>query len=92
MFPADQGDGPFTAAPDTLRRLRAVAGLIDVTPHMLPHTFASVAGDLGFSDLTIGALLGRAARGITQGYVHIDAAQRRAANRVAEDIANRLEP
>ncbi|SDE12670.1 Phage integrase family protein [Rhodospira trueperi] len=92
VFPADQGDGPFTAAPDTLRRLCAMAGLTDVTPHTLRHTFASVAGDLGFSELTIAALLGHAARGVTQGYVHIDAAQRLAADRVAEDIANRLEP
>ncbi|MBB4266680.1 tyrosine-type recombinase/integrase [Roseospira visakhapatnamensis] len=92
VFPADQGDGPFTAAPDTLRRLCAMTGLTDVTPHTLRHTFASVAGDLGFSELTIAALLGHAARGVTQGYVHIDAAQRLAADRVAEDIANRLEP
>lgn len=92
VFPADQGDGPFTAAPDTLRRLCAMAGLTDITPHTLRHTFASVAGDLGFSELTIAALLGHAARGVTQGYVHIDAAQRLAADRVAEDIANRLEP
>jgi integrase len=28
------------------------------TPHTLPHTFVSVAGDLGFSELTIAALLG----------------------------------
>lgn len=34
-------------------------GLADVTPR-LRHTFASVAGDLGFSELTVAALLGRA--------------------------------
>jgi hypothetical protein len=41
---------------------------------------------------TFRALLGHAARGVTQGSVHIDAAQRLAVDRVAEDIAGRLEP
>ena len=36
------------------------------TPHVLRHTFASIAADLGFSELTIAALLGHAARGVTQ--------------------------
>ena len=33
--------------------------------------FASLAGDLGFSELTIAALLGYSARGVTQRYIHI---------------------
>ena len=37
--------------------------LADVTPHTLRHTFASVAGDLGFSELTIAALLGQPTHG-----------------------------
>jgi hypothetical protein len=36
----------------------SVARLEDVTLHTLRHTFASIAGDLGFSELTIAALLG----------------------------------
>lgn len=51
------------------------------------HTFASVAGDLGFSELTIAALLGHASRGVTQRYVHIDEALRMAADKVAGEIA-----
>jgi integrase len=61
-------------------------GLADVTPHALRHTFASVAGDLGFSELTIAALLGHAARGVTQRYVHIDEPLRLAADKVAGEI------
>jgi len=41
------------------------AKLKDVTPHILRHTFASVAGDLGFSELTIAGLLGHSARRVT---------------------------
>ena len=34
------------------------AGLTDVTPHVLRHSFASVAADLGYSEPTIAALIG----------------------------------
>jgi hypothetical protein len=60
-----------------LDRVCAKAELEQVTPHVLRHTFASVAGDLGFSELTIAGLLGHSARGVTQGYVHLDTAGRR---------------
>jgi len=36
----------------------------------LRHSFASLAGDLGFSELTIAALVGHAGRSITSRYVH----------------------
>jgi len=38
------------------------------------HTFASLAAELGFSELTIAGLLGHTARGVTQRYVHLDEA------------------
>ena len=91
VFPADWGNGNFTAVVGTLSRMCADAKLDGVTPHVLRHTFASVAGDLGFSELTIAALLGHAARGITQRYVHIDEAVRMAADRVAGEIARLLD-
>jgi integrase len=62
-----------------------------MTPHVLRHTFASVAGDLGFSELTIAGLLGHSARGVTQGYVHLDAALRVAADRVSAKIEKMLD-
>lgn len=68
-----------------------VTKLDNVTPHVLRHTFASVAGDLGFSELTIAGLLGHSARGVTQGYVHLDTALIVAANRVATEIARMLD-
>jgi integrase len=69
-----------------LQRLCLAAKLKDVTPHVLRHTFASVAGDLGFSELTIAGLLGHTGRGVTQRYVHLDKALLLAADKVAEEI------
>lgn len=91
LFPADWGDGHFIGVVRVLDRVCARAKLKDVTPHVLRHTFASVAGDLGFSELTIAGLLGHAARGVTQGYVHLDAALVVAADRVSAEIALMLE-
>jgi integrase len=90
VFPSDIGDGYFTAAKSCLTRLCATAKIEDVTPHTLRHTFGSVAGDLGFSELTIAALLGHTARGVTQGYVHIDEALKLAVSRTCEEIAGLL--
>ena len=90
VFPSDIGDGYFTAAKSCLTRLCATAKIEDVTPHTLRHTFGSVSGDLGFSELTIAALLGHATRGVTQGYVHIDEALKLAAARTCEEIAGLL--
>jgi integrase len=91
VFPADWGDGHFIGIVRVLDRVCARAKLADVTPHVLRHTFASIAGDIGFSELTIAGLLGHAARGVTQGYVHLDAALVVAADTVAAEIARLLD-
>ena len=91
VFPADWGAGHFTAAPVVLNRLCSAARLEGVTLHTLRHTFASLAGELGFSELTIAALLGHSARGVTQRYIHIDEALLVAADRVAAEIAALLD-
>ena len=90
-FPADWGEGHFVGVVRVLDRVCAMARLEDVTPHTLRHTFASLAGDLGFSELTIAALLGHSARGVTQRYIHIDEALRLAADRVADEMADILD-
>ena len=60
----------------------------DVTPHVLRHSFASVAADLGFSELTIAALLGRKKASVTSKYAHhADAVLLQAADVVADRIA-----
>ena len=91
MFPADWGDGHFIGVVRVLDRICLKAKLKDVTPHVLRHTFASVAGDLGFSELTIAGLLGHSARGVTQGYVHLDTALVVAADQVSARIAELLD-
>jgi integrase len=91
VFPADWGDGHFIGVVRVLDRICAKANLKDVTPHVLRHTFASVAGDLGFSELTIAGLLGHSSRGVTQGYVHLDAALIVAADRVSVEVAKMID-
>jgi integrase len=91
VFPADIGDGHFIGVVRVLDRVCRTAKLEGVTPHVLRHTFASVAGDLGFSELTIAGLLGHSARGVTQGYVHLDAALVVAADHVSAEIAHLLD-
>lgn len=91
VFPADWGDGHFVGIVRVLDRVCARAGLADVTPHTLRHTFASVAGDLNFSELTIKGLLGHAPRGVTEGYVHLDAALVVAADQVAARMVELLD-
>jgi len=91
VFPSDITDGHFTSAKACLFRLCASVGIEGVTPHTLRHTFGSVAGDLGFSELTIRALLGHAAQSVTQGYVHIDEALKLAVTRTCEEIASLLD-
>lgn len=73
-----------------LDRICRRAKLEGVTPHALRHTFASVAGDLGFSELAIAGLLGHSAHGVTQKYVHLDTALVVAADPVSMEVANML--
>ena len=87
VFPADWGDGHFIGVVRVLDRVCARAGLEDVTPHTLRHSFASLAATQGFSELTISGLLGHAPRGVTQRYVHLDTALIIAADQAAAEIA-----
>jgi integrase len=91
VFPSEIGNGHFVGVVRVLQRLCLTAKLEDVTPHVLRHTFASVAGDLGFSELTIAGLLGHTGRGVTQRYVHLDKALLLAADKVAEEIETALD-
>src|SRR3546814_14557134 len=75
VFPSEAGSGPYTAVSSCLDRVCKLAGISGVTPHTLRHTFGSIAGELGFSELTIRAMLGHASQNVTQDYLHIDEAQ-----------------
>ena len=74
------------------RKLAKLNGFPEgITPHTLRHSFASVAGDLGYSEPTIAALIGHKGRTITSRYVHAaDAVLLAAADAVADQIAMRM--
>ena len=82
-FPGDSGSGHFIGIARVLQRFAVEAKIEHLTPHVLRHTFGTMAGELGFSELVVGALLGHASRGVTQRYVHIDRATKFAADEVS---------
>jgi integrase len=43
----------------------------DVTPHILRHSFASLAADLGIADHMISGLIGHKSRGMTSRNLHL---------------------
>jgi integrase len=60
-----------------------------ITPHILRHSFASLAADLGLPDSIIAGLLGHAGRGITSRYLHLgDKALLEASDLVANATLN----
>jgi integrase len=87
VFPATRGDGRMTGFPKLWARIAKLGELpSDITPHTLRHSFASLAGDLGYSEPTIAALVGHKGHTITSRYVHAADAVLLAA---ADAVANR---
>jgi integrase len=87
VFPNSRGDGPA----DLKKGIAAIfdaAGLPDIRSHALRRTFASIGDELGFSEPTIGTLLGHASRSVTaKHYIRRpDTALVAAATRIAEQI------
>jgi integrase len=71
VFPASRGDGAMSGFKRFSRRIVAMAGLPrEVTPHVLRHSFASLAADLGLSEPTIGAMIGHKGHSVTSRYMH----------------------
>jgi integrase len=85
VFPGERNpDGPFGSFPRHWEKIFAGTELADITAHVLRHSFASIANDLGFTEITIAALLGHATGSITSRYVHtLDAALVMAADTVS---------
>jgi integrase len=87
VFPATRGRDYFQGVAKAWRKI-ARRRLPGVTLHVLRHSFASVAEDLGLTLPTIAALLGHSVRGSTGGYVHkTDPVLVAAADRVAAAVA-----
>jgi integrase len=90
VFPAARGNGHLVDV-KVFHRACEMADLPDLTLHGLRHGYASVAGELGYSDATIGVLLGHRSNTISGRYTHIPApAAVTAASRVAATIAQRM--
>ena len=78
--------------PKVLDRLCLRAGLEGVTLHVLRHSHAATAAEMGFSELTIAGLLGHRVAGVTARYSHLsDPALLVAADRVSGRIAAALD-
>jgi integrase len=57
----------------------------DVTPHVLRHSFASLAADIGLPDHTIARMLGHSQLSITSRYIHMEKSVIEASNMVAQE-------
>jgi integrase len=89
VFPPTRGDGLMKGFRKLWDRIAALGTVPrDVTPHTLRHSFASLAGDLGYSEPTIAALIGHKGHTMTSRYVHAaDAVLLAAADAVADRTA-----
>ncbi|MDT8277667.1 tyrosine-type recombinase/integrase [Roseomonas mucosa] len=91
VCPGGRANTPYGGLPGAWRRLTEAAGLSGITLHTLRHSFASTAGDLGYSEPTIGALIGHSSGTVTSRYVHhLDAVLIAAANKVAEEVRRQM--
>ena len=63
-----------------------------MTPHVLRHSFASIANDLGFTEVTIAALVGHSKGTVTSKYIHtLDTALIMAADTISGYIQGLLD-
>lgn len=88
VFPATRGEHGMNGFSKTWHRIAKLSELpADITPHVLRHSFASLAADLGYSEPTIAALVGHVGRSVTARYLHgADAVLLAAADAVAVRI------
>jgi len=91
VLPALRKEGHYNGLSGAWGRFMKRAGIEGVTPHTMRHSYASVAGDLGFAESTIGALLGHVGGTVTSRYVHrLDAVLVAAANKVAAEVERQM--
>jgi integrase len=93
VFPATRDEVLMSGFKKFARRIVADAGLpADVTPHILRHSFATLAASLGYSEPTIGVLIGHKGQSITSRYIHLaaDPVLQSAADVVSNEAAWRI--
>lgn len=91
VLPALRKSGHYNGLSGAWARFMKRAELEGVTPHTMRHSYASVAGDLGFAESTIAALLGHSAGTVTSRYVHrLDTVLVAAANKVSGEVYRQM--
>jgi integrase len=92
VFPS-RGGHASAALKKSIAELFDAAGLPEARSQVLRRTFASIGDEEGYSDATIGELLGHSRRGVTaRHYIRRpDAALIAAADRISQRIASALE-
>ena len=99
VFPSTVGSGYYRGTNrvfDSIRKITDEEGKpivkAGVRVHDLRHTFATIAADMGYSDLTIGGIIGHKGRTVTSRYTHtIDKSLILATNAVSARISDALE-
>lgn len=92
VFPGQDEDNAFGSFPNHWEQIFKNSPLSDVTPHVLRHSFASIGNDLGFTEVTIAALVGHSKGSVTSKYIHtLDTALIMAADTISGYIQGLLE-
>lgn len=92
VFPGQGEDNAFGSFPNHWKQIFRDSPLADVTPHVLRHSFASIANDLGFTEVTIAALVGHSKGSVTSKYIHtLDTALIMAADTISGYIQGLLD-
>ena len=92
VFAGQGEDNAFGSFPNHWKYLFEDSSLSDITPHVLRHSFASIANDLGFTEVTIAALVGHAKGSVTSRYIHtLDTALIMAADTISGYIQGLLD-
>lgn len=92
VFPGQGEDNAFGSFPNHWEQIFNDSLLTGVTPHVLRHSFASIANDLGFTEVTIAALVGHSKGSATSKYIHtLDTALIMAADTISGYINGLLE-
>lgn len=92
VFPGERNGQAFGAFPRHWQKIFANTELADITPHVLRHSFASIANDLGFTEATIAALIGHTNNSVTSRYIHsLDTALIMAADAISGYIQGLLD-
>jgi integrase len=71
VFASRSGETPIVGYRKMWLRIAKLGGLpANIRPHVMRHSFASLAADLSYSEPTIASLLGHKTHSITSRYMH----------------------